>query len=91
MRRAGLIRTTGLGRSLQRLSGRASCESIEGMKNEHDREPTPDETAGIVWWNSLAESDRAAWLARADSAVPADAWAAYKRLGDVERQPRTVN
>jgi len=28
-------------------------------KNEHDREPTPDETAGMVWWNSLAESDRA--------------------------------
>jgi hypothetical protein len=87
MRRAGLIRITGLGPSLQRLSGRASYESIEGMKNEHDRTPTPDETAGIVWWNSLAEADRAAWLARAGSAVPADAWAAYKRLGDVERQP----
>ncbi|MER8758115.1 hypothetical protein NKH69_20920 [Mesorhizobium sp. M0976] len=56
------------------------------MKNEHDREPTPDETAGMVWWNSLTESDRAGWLARAGSAVPADAWAAYKRLGDVERR-----
>ncbi|MER8377252.1 hypothetical protein [Mesorhizobium sp. M1406] len=66
-------------------------ESIEGMKNQHDQEPTPDETAGMVWWNSLAESDRAAWLARAGSAVPADAWAAYKRLGNVERQPRTVD
>ena len=40
------------------------------MKNEHEREPTPDETAGMVWWNSLAESDRAAWLAQDDSAVP---------------------
>ena len=79
------------GRWLQRLSGRASYESIESMKNEHDREPTPDETAGMVWWNSLAVSDRTAWLARAGSAVPADAWAAYKRLGNVERQPRTVN
>lgn len=79
------------GRWLQRLSGRASYESIEGMKNERDPEPTPDETAGMVWWNSLTESDRAAWLARAGSAVPADAWAAYKRLGNVERQPRTVN
>lgn len=61
------------------------------MKNEHDPEPTPDETTGMVWWNSLTESDRAAWLARAGSAVPADAWAVYKRLGNVERQPRTVN
>jgi len=81
----------GHGRWLQRLSGRASYESIEGMKIEHDQEPTPDETAGMVWWNSLAESDRAAWLARADSAVPADAWAAYKGLRDLERQPLTVN
>ncbi|RWB51883.1 MAG: hypothetical protein EOQ42_24755 [Mesorhizobium sp.] len=86
-----LIRPMELWRSLKRLSGRASYESIDGMKNEHDREPTPDETAGMVWWNSLAESDRAAWLARADSAVPADAWATYQRLGDGERQPRTVN
>lgn len=86
-----MIRPMGLGRSLKRLSGRASYESIVGMKSEHDREPTPDEAAGMVWWNSLAESDRAAWLARADSAVPAVAWAAYKRLGDGERQPRTVN
>lgn len=61
------------------------------MKIEHDQEPTPDEAAGMVWWNSLAESDRAAWLARADSAVPADAWAAYKGLRDLERQPLTVN
>lgn len=56
------------------------------MRNEHDREPTPDETAGIVWWNSLTEANRAAWLARAGSAVPADAWAAYKRIGDLERR-----
>ncbi|MER8428360.1 hypothetical protein [Mesorhizobium sp. M1403] len=60
------------------------------MKNEHDREPTPDETAGIVRWNSLTDADRAAWLALAGSAVPADALA-YKRLGNVERQPRTIN
>lgn len=80
-----------LGGSLRRLSGRASYASIEGMRKEHDPQPTPDETAGMVWWNSLTESDRAAWLARAGSAVPADAWAAYKRLGNVERQPQTVN
>ncbi|MER9560073.1 hypothetical protein [Mesorhizobium sp. M0323] len=61
------------------------------MKNEHDREPTPDETAGMVWCNSLTEANRAAWVARVGSAVPADAWVTYKRLGDVERQPRTIN
>ena len=61
------------------------------MKNEHDREPTPDETAGMAWWNSLTEADRADWLARTGSAVPADAGAAYKRNGDVDRQPRIVS
>lgn len=68
-----MIRSMEHGRWLQRLSGRAPYESNEDMKNEHDPQPTPDETA--------------AWLARAGSAVPADAWAAYKRLGNVERQP----
>lgn len=68
----------------------AICED-RGHENEHDREPTPDETAGMVWWYSLSEADRADWLARAGSAVPADAWAAYKRSGDVDRQPRVVN
>jgi hypothetical protein len=61
------------------------------MKNNPDREPKPDETAGMVWWNSLTEVDRADWLARAGSAVPADAWAAYKQSGDADRQPRIVN
>jgi hypothetical protein len=37
------------------LSARATYESIEGMKNQHDLEPTPDETAGMVWWNSLTK------------------------------------
>ena len=73
------------------LLGRAPYARIEDMKNEHDREPTPDETAGMAWWNSLTEADRADWLARAGSAVPADAWAAYKRDGDVDRQTRIVS
>lgn len=91
MSRAVSIRTMGHGPWLQHLSRRAPYESIEAMKSEHDREPTPDETAGMVWWNSLTEADRAAWLAQAGSAVPADAWVAYKRLGDVNRQPRIIN
>lgn len=48
--------------------------------------PREDETPlltgadlGIAWWNSLTPADRGAWLARAHSTVPADAWAAYQR------------
>lgn len=78
---------TGQRQRLQRLLGGAPYASIEDMKNE--REPTPDETAGIVWWNSLSEVERAACLARAGTAVPADAWTAFKRFGDIERQPRS--
>ena len=89
--RSGLDPHYGDGQWLQRLLEGAPYASIEDMKDEHDREPTPDETAGMVWWNSLTEADRADWLARAGSAVPADAWAAYKRSGDVDRQPRIVN
>lgn len=43
------------------------------------REPTADEAAGIAWWNALTEAERAKWLAETGTAVPADAWAAYKR------------
>jgi hypothetical protein len=53
-RAQGLIRAIGRGQWLQRLLVRTPYARIEDMKNEHDREPTPDETAGIVWWNSLA-------------------------------------
>ena len=38
----------------------------------------PDDEVGICWWNSLAESERASWLTLAGSAVPADAWDAFK-------------
>jgi len=48
---------------------------------DRDREPTTDEAAGIAWWNGLSEADRAAWMERAGSAVPADAWAAFKQEG----------
>jgi hypothetical protein len=50
-------------------------------------EPTPDEKAGIDWWNALTEPQRAWWLARAseamEGAVPsvADAWRQYKLHG----------
>jgi hypothetical protein len=43
------------------------------------RHPTPDEAAGIAWWNALTEPQRAAWCERAGTAVPAEAWAEFKR------------
>jgi len=38
-----------------------------------------DDWLGIAWWNFVAETERARWLARAGSARPVDAWGAYKR------------
>lgn len=40
---------------------------------------TPDQLAGMTWWNGLSEADRRFWLACAVSAVPGDAWEAFKR------------
>nr|WP_294867642.1 hypothetical protein [uncultured Pseudogulbenkiania sp.] len=42
--------------------------------------PTPDEIAGMAWWNSLPEQDRTRWMSRAgDTGRAADAWAVFKR------------
>ena len=41
-------------------------------------EALADALLGMAWWNGLSEGERARWLDAADSAVPADAWAAYK-------------
>lgn len=41
---------------------------------------TDDERAGMDWWNALSEADRRFWLSAAISAVPADAWAYFKRV-----------
>src|SRR5476651_1317591 len=38
-----------------------------------------DPQAGISWFNSLSEAERARWLADAGSARPADAYATYLR------------
>ena len=40
---------------------------------------TDDERSGIDWFNGLTEIERGKWLRAAGSAVPADAWAEYKR------------
>jgi hypothetical protein len=40
---------------------------------------TPDEAAGIAWWNGLTEEDRRFWLAAALTATPSVAWEYFKR------------
>ena len=44
---------------------------------------TPDDRAGMAWWNSLTKPERARWLVEAGSARPVDAWRAYKGSGVV--------
>jgi hypothetical protein len=43
-----------------------------------EREPTEDEVLGIVWWNQLTERARSLWLQRAQSTMPAPAWALFQ-------------
>jgi hypothetical protein len=40
-----------------------------------------DDVAGMHWFNSLTEAERAYWSKLAGSARPVDAWRAYKREG----------
>jgi hypothetical protein len=50
----------------------------------HDSNPTPDEAAGMAWWNGLTETGQAYWLqiAKVYNAMPAanDAWEVSKRV-----------
>jgi len=39
-----------------------------------------DTELGMIWWNRLTRRERARWLAIARSAVPADAWVAFRGL-----------
>lgn len=38
-----------------------------------------EENFGVEWWNHITEDERAYWLERAKSAVPADAWIAFRK------------
>ncbi len=38
-----------------------------------------DTELGMTWWNRLTKCERADWLRRADSVVPADAWSLFKK------------
>lgn len=45
-----------------------------------EREPTPDEQAGMTWWNEMDERGRRYWMQRAgDTGRAVDAWEAFKR------------
>lgn len=52
-----------------------------------DREPTPDELAGMAWWNGMTDDERSSWLYLAGTAVPADAWAYYKSRINTDLTP----
>jgi hypothetical protein len=52
--------------------------------------PAPDSDAelGMAWWNRISERERAQWLRVAGSAVPADAWAAFKAASAAKEVPK---
>lgn len=56
--------------------------------------PTPDERAGMDWWNTLPDHEKTQWMRQAgDSGRVADAWAAFSqaelsRLGEALRAAR---
>jgi len=45
----------------------------------YDREPSPDERAGMDLWNSLPTWERTHWLTEAKAASVAEAWLMFKR------------
>lgn len=51
----------------------ASVESAQGVSA-----PTPDDLAGMAWYNAASEDTRRFWHGIAASAVPVDAWIAYR-------------
>jgi hypothetical protein len=50
------------------------------VRKSPDRLPTADELSAMVWWNGMSRSQRAAALAKANTAVIAEAWAHHKKL-----------
>lgn len=45
----------------------------------HPNADLQDAVAGMRWFNGLSRAERRRWLDIAGSAVPADAWEAFKR------------
>jgi hypothetical protein len=46
-----------------------------------------DAEGGPAWWNFLSESERAAMLKAANTAVPAEAWAHWRRSRGLSALP----
>jgi hypothetical protein len=59
---------------LARRELRQALGTMEGQPEER----TQDARAGMAWFNHLTPTQRLHWLTRARSAVPADAWEAFK-------------
>ncbi|MCK1339801.1 hypothetical protein IVB38_28315 [Bradyrhizobium sp. 38] len=56
----------------------ASKSAKEG-ENADERTPTADEAEGMKWYNSMTNEQRAGWLKRVGTGVPANAWMEFKR------------
>lgn len=52
------------------------------METKASRQLTPDEQAGIDWWNDLTNERRAHWLSVARPPTVAGAWAAFRAAED---------
>lgn len=81
---AGLGRPSGVARGRRKPAGAPADPRpvTRGLRNSGKgvRGGAAD-AAGVVWWNGLTESERAEWCRKSGSAVPADAWALFTRMG----------
>ena len=55
------------------------------------QESTPDDDAGMAWWNGLSEADRCYWCLAAMTAVPADAWKYFRLVTAPRRLVKKVS
>jgi hypothetical protein len=63
---------------------RRELQQALGAVERQPHEPTQDTRAGMAWFNQLSPTQRLHWLTCARSAIPADAWEAFK-AGDAPR------
>lgn len=56
--------------------------TLQQHDRDLDREPTPDERAGMSWWNAMTEAQRPDALRRAGASTVAEAWAYHKQQGE---------
>lgn len=63
------------------LDDDARCEFCDGramLPSQTAQERPGDALVGMSWYNGLTRQERAEWHRKARSAVPADAWRAFK-------------